>query len=175
MVKSWQLSNFVYYSRYIFVLFCLLFYSNTSGQQAELIKAPELFHMLNKCLDNKNIEVYNFWATWCAPCIREIPQFESIDRLYEQVNVTLISLDDADELNNQVKKFIINRHLNSRVVLLDETDFNEIIPGVSEEWSGAIPATLIVDCRNGTKVFYEGEFKAHELKETIDRIVQSPQ
>ena len=70
--------------------------------------------------------------------------------------------------------FITKRKLDSKVVLLDETDFNEIINRVDTNWSGAIPATLIVDCRNGKRTFYEGEFKENELKDTIEKLLNSP-
>jgi len=161
-------------SQVLFILIYMLFCLKGFGQTATLIKSEQLFDMFDQCPEKDKIKVYNFWATWCAPCIKEIPLFEEVNKTYENVDVTLVSLDDADELNFRVKKFISNKQLESKVVLLDETDFNEIIPKVSKNWSGAIPATLIIDCRNGKSSFYEGEFKENELKETLDNILHSP-
>ena len=143
------------------------------GQEIDIIKSDELFQMVDECDENHTVQVYNFWAKWCAPCIKELPQFEQLNNINEEVNVTLISLDDVDELNNKVKPFVIKKEIKSRVVLLDETDFNEIINRVDARWSGAIPGTLIVDCRTSEKYFYEGEFKENELNKTIEDILTS--
>jgi thiol-disulfide isomerase/thioredoxin len=113
--------------------------------------------------------VYNFWATWCGPCIRELPEFDKLSRENKNVKVRLISLDEVEELNGSVKLFIQKRKISSEVMLLVETDFNEIIPKISNKWSGAIPATLIVG-RHGQKYFYEKEFKAGELQKTIENL-----
>ena len=143
------------------------------GQEIDIIKSDELFQMVDECDENYTVQVYNFWATWCAPCIKELAQFEQLNSINKEVNVTLICLDDVDELNNKVKPFVIKKEIKSRVVLLDETDFNEIINRVDARWSGAIPGTLIVDCRTSEKYFYEGEFKENELNKTIEDILTS--
>lgn len=91
-----------YIRRYIFVFICHLHVLISFGQQVDVIKSEQLFQMAGNCEYNEKIQIYNFWATWCAPCIREIPQFESVNELNENVKVTLISLDDVDLLNNKV-------------------------------------------------------------------------
>jgi len=141
------------------------------GQQVEIIKSNQLFEMIDNCTENSNIHVFNFWATWCAPCIRELPQFDEITDLFGNVDVTLISIDDVDLLNNKVKPFILKRKIESKVVLLDETDFDRIINNIDKSWSGAIPATVIVDCENRTRYFYEQEFKDGELAKTLKTII----
>lgn len=140
---------------------------HTSAQEVRVIKADQLYDMLDKC--DSDLCIYNFWATWCAPCIRELPQFESLSDQNKNLSIKLISLDDVDELNGSVKIFIEKRNIISEVFLLDETDYNEIIPNVNDKWSGAIPATLIID-KNGQKYFYEKEFKEGELLKTINSI-----
>ncbi|MCK5104671.1 MAG: TlpA family protein disulfide reductase [Cyclobacteriaceae bacterium] len=163
-----------YIMRYIFVFIFHLHVLMSFGQQVDVIKSEQLFQMVENCEYKDKIQVYNFWATWCAPCIREIPLFETVNELNENVNVTLISLDDVDLLNKKVKPFILKKAIKSKVMLLDETDFNEIISRIDESWSGAIPATLIVDCRSGHRFFYEQEFTEDELKKTIDNLIDSP-
>lgn len=163
-----------YIMRYIFVFICHLQVLISFGQQVDIIKSEQLFQMLENCEHKEKIQVYNFWATWCAPCIKEIPQFESVNKLNENVNVTLISLDDVDLLNIKVKPFILKNEIKSKIMLLDETDFNKIISRVDENWSGAIPATLIVDCRRGLRFFYEQEFAEGDLKKIIDKLIDSP-
>ena len=149
-----------------------MFFGHIShGQQVDVIKSDQLFQMIGESDENNTISVYNFWATWCAPCIREIPQFEFVNKSYSNVDVILVSLDDVDLLNSKVKPFIFKKNIKSKVVLLDETDFNEIIGRVDKNWSGAIPATLIVDHKNKKQLFFEGEFKEGELEKNIEKII----
>jgi thiol-disulfide isomerase/thioredoxin len=160
--------------RYLFVIICCFHMLTSVGQQVAVIKSKQLFQILEYCEDENQILVFNFWATWCAPCIREIPQFESVNALNKNIDVTLISLDEVELLNNKVIPFIIKKEIKSKVLLLDETDFNAIISKIDESWSGAIPATLIVDCKNGNRFFYEQEFKEDELSKTINKLTNSP-
>ena len=173
-MKSYFAMKGGYIMRYIFVFICHLHVLMSFGQQVDVIKSEQLFQMVENCEHKDKIQVYHFWATWCAPCIREIPQFDSVNELNENVNVTLISLDDVYLLNKKVKPFILKKEIKSKVMLLDETDFNEIISRIDESWSGAIPATLIVDCRSGLRYFYEDEFTEDELKKTINNLIDSP-
>src|SRR5690606_240818 len=117
-------------------------------------------------LQNKNDSIYviNFWATWCKPCIKELPAFEKLASDYsaEKVKVLLVSLDFSDKLKTQVIPFIKKNNIQSEVVLLDDPDANNWIPKVSVEWSGAIPATIIYNKDN--RKFYEQSFTFEELE-----------
>lgn len=120
-------------------------------------------------LRHKNDTTYiiNFWATWCKPCIEELPAFEKVNQEYseEKVKVILTSLDFPERLEKQVIPFIKKYHLHSKVVLLDDPDANSWIPKVSEEWSGAIPATIIYNQQE--RKFYERSFTYDELKSEL--------
>jgi thiol-disulfide isomerase/thioredoxin len=118
----------------------------------------------------ENVRVINFWATWCKPCIKELPYFESAHRNYQDKNVEiiLVSLDMAEQADSRVIPFLEKKSITSPVVLLDETDFDPIITYVSDQWSGAIPATLIID-RSGKKEFYEREFEKNELDHILNK------
>ncbi len=113
--------------------------------------------------DNKTY-VINFWATWCKPCVKELPAFETINEKYREkgVEVVLVSLDFSEKLESQVVPFVEKHGLKSDIVLLDDVDSNTWIPKVSEDWSGAIPATLIYN--NKERKFYEGSFTYEELE-----------
>jgi|SRR5690554_3087439 thiol-disulfide isomerase/thioredoxin len=113
------------------------------------------------------IYIINFWATWCAPCIKEIPYFEQILEKYQdqKVEVILVSLDFAEHLENRVIPFIEKNNIQSQVVVLDDTNSNYWIPLVHPQWSGAIPATLIYH-KNHRK-FYEKSFTYNELENEL--------
>jgi len=129
----------------------------------EVIKFDQLEEYLNATDDR--LYVINFWATWCAPCVKELPYFEKINSTYssDSVQVVLVSLDFKKDLEQKLNNFVLSQKINSKVVLLDETKYNEWIDKVSPEWSGAIPATLFHHGPKGIHDFYEQEFKEEEL------------
>ena len=115
--------------------------------------------------------VINFWATWCKPCIKELPAFEQLNDKYkdEGVKVVLVSLDLPDLLQNQVIPFVEQKGLKSEVILLDDPDANTWIPKVAEEWSGAIPATLLI--KGDQEKFYERSFTYEEIETELKTIL----
>lgn len=117
-----------------------------------------------KITDDKTY-VINFWATWCKPCVEELPAFEKLLEKYKnkKVEVILVSLDFPNQIENRVIPFINKHKLQSKVVLMADTDQNTWIPKVNENWSGAIPATLIYN--KNLRKFYEQSF-TFELLET---------
>ena len=127
----------------------------------------------NKVLQKNNDTTYvvNFWATWCKPCVKELPYFERINKEYadKKVKVILASLDFPNKVQSQVVPFIKKNELHSEIVLLDDADANSWIPKVSEDWSGAIPATVIYKKEN--RMFYEKSFTYEELKTEIQKLL----
>ncbi|MDC6354714.1 MULTISPECIES: TlpA family protein disulfide reductase [Robiginitalea] len=121
-----------------------------------------LFHQ-----EGTQVRIINFWATWCAPCIAELPFFEKIRREYADrgVEVTLVSLDMPSMWEKRLPAFIEKRGIESPVVVLDDPRQNDWIPRVSQEWSGAIPATLIYSANR--REFYEQTFDGPQLESVV--------
>lgn len=129
----------------------------------EIIKFQDLEQLMQK---NDGIYVFNFWASWCKPCVSEMPAFEALanDFRLNKVSVIFISLDFKRDLE-AVEKFVAEHQIKSKVYLIDEPDYDSWIDKVSPQWSGAIPATLI---SNGTrKEFYEQSFDYQSLSNKI--------
>lgn len=120
-----------------------------------------------KFLNKKDDKIYviNFWATWCAPCVKELPYFEKLNAEYENIEVILVSLDFPHLYDKKLKPFIKEKKLVSKVIVLDDPDMNTWIPKVDENWSGSIPATVIY--KNDKKQFYEQSFNYEELEKEI--------
>ena len=118
-------------------------------------------------IENDTTYVVNFWATWCKPCIKELPAFEQLREAHknDKLQVVLVSLDFPEKLETGVIPFIEKKGLTSKVVLLDDPDANSWIPKVSDTWSGAIPATVIVNKKG--KKFFERSFTYDELEKEI--------
>ncbi|MCB0447201.1 MAG: TlpA family protein disulfide reductase [Gelidibacter sp.] len=116
--------------------------------------------------------VVNFWATWCAPCVKELPSFEALNSKYgsENVEVILVSLDFPNKYESKLKPFIKEKGLKSKVVALNDTDSNMWIPKINENWSGAIPATLIFN--KNKRQFYEQSFTYDELETEVKQFLK---
>ena len=117
------------------------------------------------------VRVVNFWATWWAPCIKELPYFEEVTARYppNRVEVVLVSLDFPSMWEERLPSFIRKKQLKSPVVVLDDPDQNSWIPKVDPAWSGAIPATLIFDDSN--RAFFESAFDRESLLSTIESFI----
>ncbi len=138
-------------------------------QQVNVIKWPEVQEVLTTSSDTTY--VLNFWATWCKPCISELPFFEEVHKNYKNKNVkvVLISMDFVKDLNTRVIPFVNQRNLSTKVWLLNEPDANEWIDKIDPTWSGAIPATLIINNSKKKKVFFEQKLDYDRLvKELSD-------
>ena len=155
-------------NRFLVVLF--LFMSLYSiAQQVGVYKTTDLL----KRIYNKSDTLYivNFWATWCKPCVAELPAFEKINSesvlstSKTKVKVLLVTMDFKEDLNKRVIPFLKTNHYLTEVVLLDETIGNEFINKITPEWTGAIPATIITQNNKARFEFFEKKVTYEFLKE----------
>ena len=132
------------------------------------------YSKLEYFLNRKNDTTYvvNFWATWCVPCVQELPYFEQLGEKYksDKVKVLLVSLDMHKMIESKLIPFIKEKELKSEVVLLRDPDSNSWIPKVDSTWSGAIPATIIYN--KSKRKFYERSFTYEELESELNNLKQ---
>jgi thiol-disulfide isomerase/thioredoxin len=142
------------------LLLFLLFVTHTFAQTTEVISLdyPQLQPLLHQ--NSETIQVVNFWATWCAPCIKELPYFEELNKLMVFYFLLFI-LYFPKKKQTRLIPFVEKHKLQSRVVHLDDEDENYWINEISTTWSGALPATLIYT--QNRRGFYEQSFTKDEL------------
>ncbi|WP_316800402.1 TlpA disulfide reductase family protein [Pedobacter frigidisoli] len=145
------------------IFFSLLSYSLSA--QVKLLTLDQLDARIARGKDTTY--VINFWATWCSPCVAEIPYFERLKtaKIKKPVKVLLVSLDFKSKLQKEVIPFVKGNNIKSEVFLLNESDQQAYIERIDKNWTGAIPATLFVikDLRR----FYEKQFTEAELANTL--------
>lgn len=129
-----------------------------------------LEHFLTQ--ENDTTYIVNFWATWCVPCIQELPYFEEINKKYAsaKVKTLLVSLDMAKTVETRLIPFIKEKKLQLHVVLLRDPDANSWISKVNENWTGAIPATVIYN--KDQRKFYEKPFTYEELETELKSFIK---
>ncbi len=157
--------------RYSFVFVLLLSLSaactqnqvSTEQQPEQASATPPVYRSFEELAplfeqQNDTTYVINFWATWCKPCVEELPYFEQLHNRYggQKVKVVLVSLDFENQIEKKLLPFLAKHQLQSEVRVLVDGDANGWIPKIDESWSGAIPATLFY--RNAERQFEERQF-----------------
>lgn len=139
------------------------------GQTIESIKLSDLQKTFQS--PNERILVINFWATWCAPCIKELPLFEKLHQENANVQVMLVSMDyDLDPDIEKVTRFQNRKKLQAKIYFLTETDPNSWIDSIDKRWSGALPATLVINTKTKKREFIQGELKEGQLDDLIKKV-----
>ena len=139
------------------------------AQPADQIKLKDLQQIINN--PTEKIQVINFWATWCAPCVKEIPLLEKLNQEDKEVEVTLVSMDyDLDPNPEKVYRFISRKNLKSKVLILAESDPNHWIDKIDKNWSGALPATLVINTKTGKRRFIQRELAEGELEKMMEEV-----
>ena len=131
------------------------------------------YNELKPLLEKNDDKTYviNFWATWCAPCVKELPAFEKLKKEYadKNVEVILVSLDFPKQVDKRLIPFINKNNLQSKVLLLDDVNEDVWIKAIDSTWSGAIPATLIYNTKG--RKFYEQSFDYEKLETELQTIL----
>jgi thiol-disulfide isomerase/thioredoxin len=122
--------------------------------------------------ENDTVYVINFWATWCAPCVEELPVFEQINQTFKNKSfkMLLISLDFKSMKTSRLIPFVEKNNLQATVIHLYEPDANSWINKIDTSWTGAIPATLVY--KGKKRWFKEGQITYNELYQTINQLLK---
>jgi peroxiredoxin len=120
----------------------------------------------------ENYRLINLWATWCGPCVSELPQFVDINRMYRRRHFELItiSLDEPDAIKD-ASKILKQTYASTKNYLSSVTDTDELAEALDPEWPGPVPYTILI--APGGEIVYrkDGEIDAPELlREIADRL-----
>ena len=152
----------------IFLLVSFLICCTSNAEQLEVYDFDGIEQYLKQSGDK--VYVVNFWATWCAPCVKELPFFEQIQQDFkENVEVILISLDFPSQYKSKLIPFLEEKQLTSKVIVLDDADMNSWILKINSEWDGAIPVTLIYNKEQ--RQFYPQSFTYDELSSEVRKFM----
>ena len=121
----------------------------------------------------KNYVLLDFWATWCKPCVEELPHFEALANSLKgkKFKMYLVTTDMRKDIATRVTDFIKSKGLTQQVIFINEVNADKWINKVSEEWTGAIPATWFLKGNIGYEKFYEGELSQEELAALVKLVM----
>jgi len=157
--------------RKIFLIVILLTLSlvKSNAQDLPKWKITELEDYIAK---SETPLVISFWATYCLPCIKEIPIFEKVIKENEAkgVKMLLVSLDFKESYPEKIISFATKRNFKSSIVWLDETDADYFCPRVDSSWSGVMPATLFVNNKKSVRSFIEEEMPKEKFESELKKI-----
>lgn len=141
------------------------------GQEVKKVKVTDLEKIIT---ESKGPLIINFWATFCKPCMEEIPHFQKLQSKYEKdgLQILFVSLDLQDDYPAKVNAFVRKRKMTS--TWLDETNADYFCPKIDEKWSGAIPATLFIHNGNSYRKFIEESISEEVLEKEIIAVLGKP-
>lgn len=118
--------------------------------------------------DSGKLRLVNLWATWCGPCVTELPEFVTVHRMYrkrdfELVTISLDVIDDKDKAAETLRE----HHVSAKNYLFDSTDRDKLAEALDPKWPGPLPYTLLI--APGGKIIYRhsGAIDSLELKQAI--------
>jgi thiol-disulfide isomerase/thioredoxin len=150
--------------RFCIIVLSFFYHDLAECQSIASWKITDVVNFYSKPTDS--IYVVNFWSTWCKPCIEEIPYLQSITKKYadKKVKLLLVSLDTYKSYPEKLNAFIKKHKIYSAIAWLNETDADIFCPAIDNKWSGAIPATIIVNSKTGYKNFFEEKFSPKQFE-----------
>ena len=155
----------------LILVFCIVIFSLVANaQQIPAYSAEDIIaHTSNK----DTLYIINFWATWCSPCVHELPEFNALQKHYAgmPVKVLLISLDFKEDYPAKLAVFLQRKNITPDVAWLSDTDPNTFIPKIDNSWQGSIPATVIVHPGKNFKKFIEGTITERQISRIVDPLL----
>lgn len=145
----------------------MLFWSGFTFSQT-VSATYKIQDLLKRISPEDTLYVVNFWASWCKPCVQELPALDSLNIQTQNtaIKVLLVCLDFSEELNTKVIPFLKKKNIQSECVLLDEVNGNDYINKISTDWSGAIPATYF---KYGSKnILVEKKLQLKEMEKQLN-------
>ncbi len=124
-------------------------------------------------IKNDTTYIINFWATWCAPCVKELPYFQEYYKEHknEKMKMLMVSMDDPKDIITKIKPFLKKKNIQQEVIILDDPDANTWIDKIDPNWSGALPFTIIYNQNN--RSYFDRPFESFDdLENTVTQTIK---
>jgi len=151
----------------ILLVSCIwMFAFSAFSQQVKKVQIKEIEDII-KAIDHPVI--ISFWATWCAPCVHEIPYLQETVKKYadHQVELVLVSLDFKESYPSAIESFVKKKDFQASFYWLNETNADDFCPKIDPKWDGSIPATLFVNNKTNYRKFFDRQLTPMQVEKEI--------
>jgi thiol-disulfide isomerase/thioredoxin len=166
-----QISKNKFMKRFLCLLLSFLFIATTYAQSIKKMSITELQSYIDQ---SDHPLIVNFWATYCGPCIKEIPYFQSQTEKFKDshIEMLLVSLDLPNYYPSKISAFAKANNLTARIIWLNETNADYFCPMIDKKWSGGIPSTLFINNKTHYRKFFERQLTEGQVVENIQTLVK---
>ncbi len=142
------------------------------SQSIKKVKINDLLQEINASAEPT---IINFWASWCKPCLEEIPWMEqNVDSIKNTpIKLILVSLDIKADYPDNITAFVQKNKYHSEVVWLDESNANMYCPKIDRDWFGNLPVTLFINRKKGYRKFYNQQISAPQFKIALQKLLNN--
>jgi thiol-disulfide isomerase/thioredoxin len=159
--------------RNLFIIVLLVAGTAVSAQSVKKIKITDLESLI---ATSDHPLIVNMWATFCVPCTKEIPYFQTTVAHYQdqQVELILVSLDLPDYYPAKIASFAQSHGFTGRIVWLNETNADYFCPKVDPKWTGGIPCSLFINNKTHYRRFFDRQLTEPQVDQEIKKMLAPP-